>query len=485
MSERYYLELSEAGGGSHKFYEVLVDGRTMTIRYGRIGDSGQTSSKEFATPEAAKAEALKKANEKRRKGYEDAVVGVRKKRSVTRRAIPSTPSGGGGSRSSRSSTPVALAPVLWKFATGSSAFGIFIDDDCCWVGNQDGMVYCLNHNGEVVRQYRLPEGVKCIVSDGDWLYAGCDDGNVYDLSGKVPTVAYEIDDSVDIYWLDIHDGVLAVSDNAGNVTAINHEDESQWTRKSAGGGGWMVRCDEIGVYHGHGQGVTMYDWEDGTMLWHRPTNGSVLFGWQETSHVFAGTSGGTVAAFSKGGDPGVVANCDGGVFSCAAAEDGKYIFAGDSSSTVYCFDATGKRLWRLGSGCGSAFSMQFHKDRVYIVTTDGSLACIDASEEAIKAAKGGVVPTRRDIKAEAAAASLSVTDSIGTTGEVGAGVIVECVKVAGKLRVRAASEGYNSSWNVQFPKNLREEGARFVVDELREAGRGGFYRAHGEIKRLL
>lgn len=37
---RSYLELSEEGGGSHKFYEVVIEGTTLTIRYGRIGDKG-------------------------------------------------------------------------------------------------------------------------------------------------------------------------------------------------------------------------------------------------------------------------------------------------------------------------------------------------------------------------------------------------------------------------------------------------------------
>jgi putative transposase len=56
---------------------------------------------------------------------------------------------------------------------------------------------------------------------------------------------------------------------------------------------------------------------------------------------------------------------------------------------------------RNASGCGSAFSMQFLDDRLYIVTTDGSLACIDASEAAITAARAGTVPQRVDVKAAA------------------------------------------------------------------------------------
>ena len=88
-------------------------------------------------------------------------------------------------------------------------------------------------------------------------YAGCDDGRVYDLGGKVPRVAYNISDDVDIYWLDIKDGVLGVSDAGGKLTAINHEDESQWEKQSVGTHGWMVRCDELGMYHGHARGLQL------------------------------------------------------------------------------------------------------------------------------------------------------------------------------------------------------------------------------------
>lgn len=62
-----YLELSD--GESHKFYEVTVDEVEVTIRYGRIGAQGQSSSTTYATPEMAQAEATKKINEKLKKGY--------------------------------------------------------------------------------------------------------------------------------------------------------------------------------------------------------------------------------------------------------------------------------------------------------------------------------------------------------------------------------------------------------------------------------
>lgn len=471
-AEKTYLELSEEGGGAHKFYEVVVDGTSVTVRYGRIGDAGQSKAESHPTAEKALASAQKKIAEKRKKGYAPAVMGDRQKRSVTRRAIVSHVSTARG------------APIVWKFASGDRAYGLFVDEARCWVGNESGRLFSLDHEGKLLDQFRLPEGVKCIVADDDWLYAGCDDGNVYDLGGKVPRVAYAISGSIDVYWLDIRDGVLGVSDAEGNVVVVNHEDESQWRRKSRGKFGWMVRCDELGIYHGHEKGVTMYDWEDGSELWHRPTQGDVLFGWQEESALYAGTNANKVYRFTKRGEGDTVYQCDSRVFSCAASPDGRYVFAGDDHSSIYCFDGeTGARLWKAATNCGSAFSMQYFKGRLYVVTTDGSLACMLADEASVKAAQAGTGPAARAIATPPPIAAVA-PGAIQTVTSPGRGVVVECYREGDKLRMRAASAGYDPKKHVQFPKDIRQEGARFVVDELREASRGGFYRALGDIKRL-
>ncbi|MFG1941505.1 WGR domain-containing protein [Nonomuraea sp. NPDC048826] len=475
-----YLELSEDGGGAHKFYEVTVAGTQVTITYGRIGEAGQTKVSSFPTEAKAQAAADKKIGEKTRKGYAPAVRGVRRRRAVTRRAIASTRS------------TARQAPVLWRFDSGAAAFGIFVDGDRCWVGNQRGDVYTVTHSGTVTGRFRLPDGVKCIVADDFWIYAGCDDGRVYDLSGKVPRSAYEIAADVDIYWLDIHDGVLGVSDRAGRITTIDYEDEFQWARSGAGDSAWMVRCDEDAVYHGHSNGVARYD-ADGSLVWENKAASDVLFGWQEEHAVYAGTARRTVHRLAKGdGRVEAVYQCDGAVYSCATSPGGRHVFAGDSHSSVYCFDASGERLWKLATGCGSAFSMQFLDDRLYIVTTDGSLACIDASEAAIAGAREGSVPQPVDVKAAASLEVVEPSTVLETVHEMvlehhggpGDGVVVECVRDGERLRVRVVSPGYEA-WNVQFPKDIREPGARYLVDGVRSAGRGGFYRAYGEIKRLL
>ncbi|WP_327040205.1 WGR domain-containing protein [Micromonospora ureilytica] len=468
--ETTYLELSEVDG-AHKFYEVIVDNATLTVRYGRIGDQGQVKASAYPDNARARAAAAKKIGEKVRKGYAPAVPGVRQKRTVSRRQIVSTRS------------TAQTAPVLWRYDSGAPAFGIFVDGQHCMVGNEHGVITTLDHDAQVRGQVRLPDGVKCIVADDAWIYAGCDDGNVYDLSGKVPRVAYAIAPEIDIYWLDIHDGVLGVSDADGGITAVDHEDEFLWRRPGRGRSAWMVRCDNDAIYHGHSQGVTGYEWRTGGELWHT-TTGSVLFGWQEHGSVFAGTGTREVVRLSKSGRLERTYRCDAPVFSCATAEGGRYVFAGDSQSSIYCFDAQGTRLWKLGTGCGSAYSMQYHDDRLYVVTTGGHLACIDASEPAIRAAQAGDVPQVRDIKAPRQAPQPVQPTIVEVTSDSGAGVVVQCLDDRGRLRVQVLSDGYRRDWSVQFPKGIRQPGARYLVTEVREASRGGYYRAYGDIRRL-
>ena len=476
--EHWYLELSEDSGSSHKFYEVTVEDTELTIRYGRIGDSGQSSKKTFESFEKAKSEAEKKVKEKKRSGYAEAVKGQRQKRAITRRSVTASAS------EIRAAANTKRAPVLWKFQTKSTAFGICITDRRAWVGNENGDVYALTLEGMVEAHFKLPDGVKCIIEDGDFLYAGCDNGKVYDLNGKVPRVAYEIDDDVSIYWLDIHDALLAISDDDGGLTLVDHNDEFVWKVKSPGSSGWMVRADAERVYHGTSTAVTAYNTASGQQEWQTNTS-YVLFGWQTEKFVYPGTASKKVHVLEKTSGKQVgVCECDSSVPSNAASFDGKYVFAADSVSSVYCFLANGERLWKLATGCGSAMSMQYHNERVYIVTTDGSLACIDASEAAIEAAKVGTIP---DVKLVLAAASVKAVapSAITTTSDSSVGVMLECYKQGSKLRVRVVSPGFHKDWAVQFPSDIREAGAKYIADEVRESSRGGFYRTYGEIRKLI
>ena len=57
------------GGGSEKFWQVDRDEHTVTVRFGRLGTSGQTQVKQFDTATAAAAQVDKLVSEKVRRGY--------------------------------------------------------------------------------------------------------------------------------------------------------------------------------------------------------------------------------------------------------------------------------------------------------------------------------------------------------------------------------------------------------------------------------
>jgi len=72
-----------------------------------------------------------------------------------------------------------------------------------------------------------------------------------------------------------------------------------------------------------------------------------------------------------------------------------------------------------------------------------------------------------------------------TTPAVDAGVELACSREGGKLRLRVVSEGYDPRVNVQFPRDIREEGVHYVVEALQLSANGTFYRAIGSIRRLV
>jgi predicted DNA-binding WGR domain protein len=102
MARRFEFE----EGGSSKFWEVSVDGSDMTVTYGRIGTSGQTKTKSFATNEAAQKEADKLVAEKTKKGYAE-VGGDAASKASAPAAKASAPAAKASAPAAKASAPAA------------------------------------------------------------------------------------------------------------------------------------------------------------------------------------------------------------------------------------------------------------------------------------------------------------------------------------------------------------------------------------------
>lgn len=64
-----YFELIDPSRNHAKFWEIIVDGTTVNVHYGRIGTIGQTQVKTFPSASAADRHIDKLIQEKRGKGY--------------------------------------------------------------------------------------------------------------------------------------------------------------------------------------------------------------------------------------------------------------------------------------------------------------------------------------------------------------------------------------------------------------------------------
>ena len=57
-----------------KFWEAVVEGKTVTLNFGKIGKEGKSSKFEYDTEEEAKKFAIERAEIKRSRGYKDVEV---------------------------------------------------------------------------------------------------------------------------------------------------------------------------------------------------------------------------------------------------------------------------------------------------------------------------------------------------------------------------------------------------------------------------
>lgn len=76
-------------------------------------------------------------------------------------------------------------------------------------------------------------------------------------------------------------------------------------------------------------------------------------------------------------------------------------------------------------------------------------------------------------------------DSLERVSNADGGVLVQCVREGGKLRIRVLAEGFDGDLNVQFPRSIRQEGVTYVVENLQLSADGSFYSASGTIRRLV
>ncbi|CAN1211360.1 WGR domain-containing protein [Tumidithrix helvetica PCC 7403] len=384
------------------------------------------------------------------------------------------------------------------------AWGLWVNEQGCWLGNRDGLVVAIDRQGEIILQHKLPQAVRSLTGSDRLLYASCDDGQIYDLTGKLPQAVYSARGSHPpcnnflLHALALHRDRLLILDAYGHLTCLDLNLNPIWQQQTAKLCGWFLDADDRAIYHGHSRGVTCYDWETGKIIWENTVEAPVLCGQLTDRELIVGTSGGKIYALEKVGDVKTrqtsirtLATCDGAVYACARSRDRQALIAADYGANLYRFTSEGELQGKYPTGCGAILTMRLWDTSLYAVTTNGCLACFDRDfkREAIATQSfpmiespmlSSPVPIKKS-KQRIEKSSNLIPASPQTIEQ---GVIVECFKQGGKLKVRAISPDYHSDWNVQFPTKLRQESVRYRVEALEEAKQGGFYRVVGQIQPL-
>lgn len=91
--------------------------------------------------------------------------------------------------------------------------------------------------------------------------------------------------------------------------------------------------------------------------------------------------------------------------------------------------------------------------------------------------------SRQDLSARGSTGGSAKSLEVATSAD--GGVVVACVREAGKLQVRVTSEGYDHGLKVLLPRAVREEGVKYLVDGVVASAHQTFYRVTGKVRKLV
>ncbi|OYQ64001.1 hypothetical protein B9G53_13700 [Pseudanabaena sp. SR411] len=281
----------------------------------------------------------------------------------------------------------------WKLP----AWALYADHQNVWMGNRNGLIMALDHQGQINNQFQLPKMTRCLIANEHSIYATCDDGNLYDLAGKLPQAVYNArSDAVSIwydfliYGLDYNHDCFHIVDLYGQITQLDAQLQLQWKKQANQGRSWFFQADDDAIYQGHPKGVTAYAIASGKLLWNYDT-AAVLCGVLTEDTVIVGTSDLHIYELSKTGDIKaktneikILAVCDGAPYACAISEDQQVFFVADHQGGLYAFNRRGEKLWQQSLSCGVILSMRCVGDRLYGTTTEGTILCFEIASAMLK-----------------------------------------------------------------------------------------------------
>jgi hypothetical protein len=345
-------------------------------------------------------------------------------------------------------------------------FDLWVNEQGCFTCNRDGWIIGINHQGEMIQQYRLSQSTRCLGSHAETIYVACDDGQIYEFTGKVPEGVYNLKlpntyfYTYQIYALKKTTKFWFITDAHGKFTCTDLDWQTQWQiEQPAYWLPYLLCVDETAVYQGYYSGLICSEQATGKTLWQQKTDAPILCGDLLGNNLFFGCSDRHIYALSTEQPESVkqIFTTAGIPYALILSPDGKYIIIADYDRQIYIINQQGNLQATITLEKGAAMAMKLWGDRLYVGTTQGMIVCFPLDLQSLQ------------------------TDQPSDTTATKQKVKLHCIKIGSKLKVRPLAAGYQQNWNVHFPQHLRKEGAIYFVDDLRADKQGKFYRIVGQI----
>lgn len=270
---------------------------------------------------------------------------------------------------------------------------LWVNEQGCWTCNRDGQVLALNFSGEPIQAYTLPNTTRCFVTNledataAPWV--SCDDGFLYDLTGKVPQAIGSLTPegvyryTYPVSALDAFEGRLFRGDFYGGLGAFTHNLQPLWQHTHRNHWhNYFLQSDLNCLYQGHYHGLSAYCLNTGDLLWQQPLALPVMCGCLTLDEVIVACGDRMLYALSRLGNaqlsPALRAleRLPEIPYALIASPDSSSMWVGDWSGQITQLDRDGQaqEVYHLDFGAITALGVA--ENNLYAGTGQGQIVCL-------------------------------------------------------------------------------------------------------------
>ncbi|MFM7382349.1 MAG: hypothetical protein ACKO1W_04755 [Microcystaceae cyanobacterium] len=270
-------------------------------------------------------------------------------------------------------------------------FGLWVNDQGCWLSNQSGWIIVVNHQGELIQQFKLKHPTRFLTEgfteQDDTPIVSCEDGFLYELTGKVPQSIYSLRSPIPYLYrhgivaMVKSENLLFIADLYGQLFCVNESYETQWQRSIPDH--WLsffLGSDHDYLYQGYYQGLIAYEKLTGTLTWEIFTPAPVICGAVLDKNLLIGCSDRQIYQVNQSeSKPTLIPlfQCSGIPYEMITDTAQQRLLVSDSDGKIYHWDFNRQQLDSMSLPKGAVLTMKIWHSGLYGGTSLGDLFCFD------------------------------------------------------------------------------------------------------------